>query len=122
MTVNSAVEQRHQTRNMLDWWGRDIVLMRQGPDTRTPTGGTQPGGVTPLPVQSFYFSAVVEDGRHVTRRQGEQTVYEYVLIGMPDADIQEDDTFKLDGQLYEVNHVNPVLNYQKKARVYHYAS
>lgn len=93
-----------------------IDIVRGGVLTKRPDGSMEPAG-TPsfLPTQSLFFSGVTRDDSRSVTWQGARTTSTFILIGMPDADFQEGDTFVLWGRKFAIAEVHEDKRWQRKA-------
>lgn len=85
---------------------------------RTSSGGqTRSGAPVELDPVPRFFAGVVADAVYVTRVEGEQIVCRHVIIGLPGDDIQQKDTFTVDGRNFEVVEIHPEKSFQTKGWV-----
>lgn len=118
--------QRLQTDALISFYGKSIILHRPPPYVDDGAGGLirQPGEPTMLPPQRFYFENAAPIA-HVARNasftqpsgEGQQVVTNYVLVGYPGANVQQDDVIKIGSKEYKVVYVDPDQRYQVKAEV-----
>lgn len=104
------------TKDLIDFNSFQITLLRGG-WTRVPGGGQRQEEPVAQPVQKLYFGAVMYDPRMVVTIEGEQVIANYVLIGLPGADIKEKDLFSVGTQTFKVVEVHPDTSYEVRAWV-----
>lgn len=85
--------------------------------TRTPSGGQQRGPVQSRDPKERFFSGVTQDASYITRDEGEMVRGEFVLIGMPDDDMEEKDFFFVGARRFEIVEVENDRTFQCKAWV-----
>jgi hypothetical protein len=121
------LEQVRQTANLIDSSPVELTLKRAPKVTsalgdRDATGGVAPAGPRePLavPVRVF-LGAKAQDGLPLQDSQGERVVAFYVIVAMPDTDIQVGDEFEHNNVSYKVTSVATHLPYEIKADVQTY--
>lgn len=109
---------RKSTKALIESGPTSISLVRKGAPVRTPEGGvTRQGASFVLPARDRYFGRVTLDTRMDVRAQGQQIFGDYVLIGLRDDDIRQDDTFTFNNRKFRVLWIEPDNSYQVKAFV-----
>lgn len=111
--------QLQTTRNLIAWDNQTIVIHRPPAMTRQPDGSTKrgSGAGTTLAAQILFFSGVSADDVRMVTWQGEKVNSTFILIGMPEADFQEGDTFDLWDRHWTVVEVHRDTRWQRKAWV-----
>jgi hypothetical protein len=104
------------TEDLIEEDSIDIDLQRTE-DVRTPSGGVKKGQPIDVPVQRLHFAAVMTDPRNAISEHGDRMVAGHVLVGMPDADIKEGDTFAFGTRKFRVNEVHPDRSFETRAWV-----
>lgn len=77
---------------------------------------------TTLPPVKRFYGSLVRQGEHIVTPAGEQFFTEHVLIGMPNDDIREGDTFTIGDRRMHVRYIHPDTTYQVKAYVTSHAN
>lgn len=96
--------------------GMEIILVRVVME-RTPSGGVKRRDPTPQPPKRRYFGAVTQDPRIILDEKGDRVEARHVLVGPPEDDIKEKDTFKIGDRTFKVMELHPDVSYQTKAWV-----
>lgn len=109
-------ELRKTTRDLIEEDHLPIALVRSGWE-RTATAGIRKIDPEPQDAVDRFFGAITGDPREIRTGAGEQLVALHVLIGLPDDDIQEGDTFTVGNRTFLVAEVHPDHSYQCKAWV-----
>jgi hypothetical protein len=109
-------ELRKTTEDLIAFNSFQIVLNRSE-WVRTPGGGQKQVNAAPLDAQTLYFGAIMWDPRTYVTPEGERVLLQYVLVGMPDADIVEKDEFTIGSSDYKVFEVHPDRTYETRAWV-----
>ena len=122
MVVDYTREQLRQTQQLIDGEPTQLVLKRNPPAIKTAAGGRV---AAPDPVdlepQTVFFGAKSRDDLPLQDTQGERVIQYYVVVGMPDLDIQNGDTFMVNGMDFTVTFVHRNLAYEIKADVETYS-
>lgn len=107
------------TRNLIAWDHQTIVINRPPALVRQTDGSMKrsSGAATTLDPQILFFSGVTADDVRMVSWQGEKINSNFILIGMPEADFQERDTFELWERSWTVVEVHKDTRWQKKAWV-----
>lgn len=98
-----------------------LTFQRPTPDESDGAGGwIKQDGFTPVDEQTLFLSAVTRDSDYrqssfVQDSDGEKYVNHFIIIGMPDLDVQEYDEFDHQGFRYRVSFVHPEKRWQCKA-------
>lgn len=85
--------------------------------TRTPAGGVKRGELLSRDPKVRFFSGIVPDAAYITRDEGEIVRGEFVLIGMPDDDMEQKDIFYVGARRFEIVEVESDRTFQCKAWV-----
>jgi hypothetical protein len=118
--------QRQQTQLLLDWFGEAIVLKREPEYVDDGAGGViRPDDAdTALDPQVFWFweaAPVAHIARGSNFQQiigmGQRITTNYVLLGLPDADVLQDDEFDYGGYSYKVAFLHDDRRFQTIAEV-----
>lgn len=109
-------ELRQTTADLISEDSVSVALTRSTFE-RVPGGGVRPVNPQPLDPQTFFFGAVQTDPRYVQLTEGEQVISNHVLIGMPDADMKEKDTFTIGNRTFLIVEIEPDTSYQIKGWV-----
>lgn len=122
MTLATLDAQRDATRLLIEHEGREVALKRKPGYVPDGAGGRKrkTGAAQFQGTRLRFFSSVTSEGTYFLRDVGERYEDRHVLIGLFDDDIQEHDTFELDGRNYEVVYVHPDRRYETRAVVYSY--
>lgn len=118
-----AEEQLKTTQDLIYHCGRDLELNRRASYVSDGAGGRvrQGSDVLQSPKRLF-FQQIRSNDVYYVNQQGESVLSTYVLLGMPDDDIQEGDTFSVDGLSFEVIWIHPDIRYEKRAEVRSYGN
>lgn len=124
---DEAHYQAEQTQIILDMHGEKISLKREPQLVDDGAGGVMPdpdhtGGT--LAEQTFWFHEAAPTA-HIARgtnfaeiiNMGQRTTTGYVLLGMPDVNVRQHDTFKHGVHEYKVTYVHPDRAWQTIAEV-----
>lgn len=111
--------QLRTTRNLIEWDHQNIVINRPPAKVRQPDGSVKraAGSGTTLEPQKLFFSGITADDVREVSWEGEKIHSTFILIGMPDADFQEGDTFEIWGRKFLIAEVHRDLRWQRKAWV-----
>lgn len=85
--------------------GVEIVLARPGTEMDDGEGGTILGEPVNVPAQTFLVGSAEPMELQTQTNQGQRLVSRHVIVGAPDADLQDGDTFVLRGDRYIVQYV-----------------
>lgn len=105
------------TEDLIRESGQPISLIRPSAWETTPSGGQRRvdgAEATMDPVERF-FSAVTSGPAEIWDERGQILRLNHVLIGMPEDDIQEGDTFLLNNRTFEVRWIHPNVTYEVRA-------
>jgi hypothetical protein len=96
-----------------------VSLMRKGEQVRTAAGGVRRvDDPIVLPEVPRYFGSTGVNPTVITTPNGNRISVGFVLIGLPGDDMQEDDTFVLEGETYRIIKIDPVTaRYETKGWV-----
>ena len=125
MTITNAVERRIGIRNTQAFIRANVTRVRllRPVVIETEAGGVRKGGPDTLPEQEFRIvpmSGLVWDRSRTSPDEGKIPDVTEMLIGMPDADMEQDDYFPNEtgrGGWYKIVHVSPVEGYRREARL-----
>jgi hypothetical protein len=129
MTVNDSVARYRilTTEKLLEYESEDIVLNRPPGLIDDGAGGKQrvAGNDVPLVPQQFFVGGLMTMGRGVSTQPerwiitslGERYKEFAVLIGMPDADVEEGDWFTRRNDRWEVLFIHDDRSFQTKVEV-----
>lgn len=110
-----------QTTSFIALYGRDIQLVRGAVWEDDGAGGViRPDDepLQPVPLQRLFFGSYDDAERFIqTPPSGVQRTNMYVLVGLPNANIQAGDTFKIGTDEYKVEWIDTELTFQKLAEV-----
>ena len=117
--ITDPVELEELQRTTADLISEDSVqvVITRSTFERVPGGGIRPVNPEPLDPQTFFFGSVTTDPRYVQLTEGEQVVSNHVLVGMPDADLKEKDTFQIGDRTFLVVEIEPDTSFQVKGWV-----
>lgn len=106
--------QTEVTSNLISEEGIEISLIRRG-STRTASFGVSHDDATTIldPVRRF-FSGTTFDERIINTANGSMVEGSFVIIGMPDDDMQAGDEFEAFGNRYRINKIHSDRRYQTK--------
>lgn len=121
MAVDYTAEQLRQTRQLIDTQPTELVLRRKAPGRSAAGGPISNGEPTNLDPQTVFFGAKMRDDLPLQDSQGERVVQYYTVVGMPDLDIKNGDTFTINGIDCKVTFVHRNLAYEVKADVESYS-
>jgi hypothetical protein len=118
MKITEDAAQLRITNQLIRRFGRDIALVRPAGWVSDGAGGRiRSGTETLLPPVRRFFSGTVPNNDFRIRAQGERQVGRFVLIGLPDDDIQQGD-YWIDGTTtYRVDYVHDYPRYETRAEV-----
>ena len=108
------------TRTLIEAWPQGIILNRPPEPVDDGAGGVRvpDGPDTQLPVQTLYFAeSDAETDVERTTLAGTKVVITHVLVGMPDADMRENDWFVVGDKKFKIQYVLPDRDYQTKGEV-----
>lgn len=117
--------QLDQTRALIDLYGQWIKIRRPGELEEDAEGGVvRNDPTTGRTAQKLYFE-YSSPIAHVSRNasfsenvgQGQRVTTNHVLIGLPDADIRQDDEFTVNGYDYIILYIHPDTRYQRKGEI-----
>jgi len=129
MTINDAVSRYRMmtTEKLIDYDGMEISLKRQPGLVDDGAGGKKrvSGSDTTLAPQTFFMGGLITMGRGVNTQPerwiitslGEKYREYGVLIGMPDADVQEGDFFFNGDDRWDVLFVHADRSFQTKVEI-----
>lgn len=110
------------TMGLIEHEPTEVVLMRPPTAVSDGEGGSvRPVGTdTPQPAQTLFVSGVTRDSdyrqsSYIVTEQGEKFVNAIVVIGLPGANIKQDDWFLLRGERIKIKSVAPDQRWQVKA-------
>jgi hypothetical protein len=108
---------KRDTSQLIAAEGRLVALERKATWERTAEGGQRRTGATTTedPAVKRFFLMLRGEARYVEGVNGEMMLAEAVLLGMPDDDIRQLDTFMLDGRSWEVFSVDTDQRYETRA-------
>ena len=118
-TINDYAIQ--QTEMLLDTEGIQIKLVRGAAWEDDGAGGViKPDNEldVDVPVQTFFFCTYDDGERFIkTPILGDLRSNRYVLVGLPDANMEAKDTFTIDDEDYQIEFVRTEDNFQKLGEV-----
>ncbi len=116
--ITELQAQRRVTEQLIRRFGRDIALVRPAAYISDGAGGrTRSGTDSFLPAVRRFFSGSTPNTGFVVRFQGERQVGSFVLIGLPDDDIQQGDYWQDGATMYRVTYVHDNPRYETRAEV-----
>lgn len=110
------IAQRKATENLIKVFGKPVQIIRRGLQSDG-AGGVKKQNETTLAAVRRYFAPVTEDNQPVVTQVGDVSYQRYVLIGLHDDDIRDEDHFLVDGVRREIAWVDQNRDYQVKAFV-----
>lgn len=125
MTVDQMIAaQLDVTRRLIESEPSEIVLVRPVAKERTAAGGVARGSssTTDLDPQTLFFGGVGQDMQRQVTVSGTLVTLRWVLIGLPEADIEEGDRFVHWGRNFRVFEINPDTRWQRKGMVYEHGN
>ncbi|HEU5091126.1 MAG TPA: hypothetical protein VFT30_00485, partial [Nitrospira sp.] len=111
--------QRHITEALIEYDHESIVITRPPKKVRKGDGSIAPDATEPdtLLPQDLYFSGVTGDDVRQVTVNGETIMADFVLVGMPDADFEEEDLFTARNRNFRIVGVHNDTRWQRKAWV-----
>jgi hypothetical protein len=116
--LRDKIQRTQSTADLIAQEGRSITLHRGAALVPDGAGGWVPGSGSDTIVdqQNLFFTAsLYEPLELATSATGEALHEKFILIGMPDADIQEGDWLEFSNHKYVVNFIHADRSYQVKA-------
>jgi hypothetical protein len=109
--------QLQATKDLIEAEGQPIVLMRPAALQADGTGGfvTPLDQDAPLASQDLFFGLVQYEPLQLDYPTGQTIHVKFVLVGMPDADIQEGDWFTLYNKRYIVQKIAMTRGFEMRA-------
>ncbi len=83
--------------------------------TRVPGGGQTKDAPDTLDPQDVYLGAVMIDASYTVYWQGNKVQADYVIVGLPDLDIEENDEFEAESRKFIVVEIHPDHQYETRA-------
>lgn len=102
------------TKDLIDNNPWEISFTRRAWE-RVPGGGQRQKDPQDLPSQRVYLGAVSADASYFVTVEGNRVMADYVIVGLPELDVEEKDSFELFDRTFEVVEIHPDRQYETRA-------